>query len=93
MGALDEHVGLRLVQLRSDRGLSSWELAATLGMSIEDIELVESGQRRLRASELLVLCRKYRVPISYFFEGVETGLLTDDVLGQFLDARSKAKIR
>jgi transcriptional regulator with XRE-family HTH domain len=91
LGAIDDHVGLRLLELRSDRDLSAAQIAAILCTSKVDVELIENGQRRLRAAEMLLLCSKFRVPISFFFDGVDAGLLTSDLLGELLNERSRAK--
>ena len=71
---VDEHVGGRVSELRTVRGLSQDALAACLNLAPGEIEKIEAGERRLRATELLALSRAFEAPVDYFFRNLESSI-------------------
>jgi len=66
--AVDQHVGARLRLRRHLLGLSQAELAARLGLALQQVQKYESGTNRISASRLYQLCQVLEVPITWFFE-------------------------
>lgn len=92
--SVDGHVGGRLRQLRALMGFSQEKLAASMGITFQQIQKYERGSNRIGASRLYDLSRVFQVPVSYFFEGLDAsgttmglaedravyGDLTDDIM-------------
>lgn len=66
---VDSYVGNRIRQRRTELSISQEELADELGLTVEQIELIEQGKDRLTAAQLNGLRTILEVdsPI-YFFE-------------------------
>ncbi len=71
---IDVHVGGRVRVRRVHLGLSQAKLAAALGLTFQQIQKYERGVNRISASKLFELSQFLEVPVSFFFEGVETGV-------------------
>ena len=69
---IDLFVGKRLRQRRRLLGLTQQKLADAVGIRFQQIQKYESGANRISASRLWSLGQALSVPVSYFFEGVET---------------------
>lgn len=69
--AIDEVVGARIRALRMSHGLSQSGLADLVGITFQQIQKYETGVNRVSASRLWDIARAMRVPVSYFFEGIE----------------------
>ena len=62
-------------------GLSQESLARNIGITFQQVQKYERGINRMSASRLFDLARVLQVPISFFFEGMEThatGMAEDD---------------
>jgi transcriptional regulator with XRE-family HTH domain len=57
----------RIAFLRRSRGLSLDELAQSVGTSARHLAEIEKGERAVELDVLLMLARKFRRPIEYFF--------------------------
>ena len=68
---VDEHVGSRIRALRKQLGMSQQHLAGELGLTFQQIQKYERGSNRVSASKLYETANALRVPVSYFFEGLE----------------------
>jgi transcriptional regulator with XRE-family HTH domain len=68
---IDVHVGSRLRLLRTLLRISQDKLAAELGLTFQQVQKYERAANRISASRLYQLCRILKVPISFFFEGLE----------------------
>lgn len=66
--AVDVHVGLRLRQLRTLRGLSQEKLGEAIGLTFQQVQKYERGANRIGASRLFDISKVLGVEISYFFE-------------------------
>lgn len=70
--AIDLHVGRRLRDLRTEHGLTMAELADALGRTWTQIQKWESGYNRMTAAQLYHAANHFRVPVTAFFDGIET---------------------
>jgi DNA-binding XRE family transcriptional regulator len=66
---MDAWVGSRLLQRRTELGLSRAKLAALLTVSQLQIQKYEKGVNRISAGRLYVVSVLLAVPVSWFFEG------------------------
>ncbi len=69
---VDLHVGKRLRQRRRLLGLTQQKLAEAVDIRFQQIQKYESGANRISASRLWSLAQALDVPVSFFFEGIET---------------------
>jgi transcriptional regulator with XRE-family HTH domain len=67
------HVGGRIRVRRLLLGLSQERLAASLGLTFQQIQKYEKGVNRVSASKLFGLTRALDVPVSFFFETRTSG--------------------
>lgn len=68
--AVDVQVGERLRERRMLLGLSQEKLAASIGLTFQQIQKYERGANRIGAGRLYDLSRRLDVPIGYFFAGL-----------------------
>lgn len=68
--AVDEHVGKRLKQLRTSRGLSQSVVAEALGLTFQQVQKYERGTNRISASKLYDAAMLLGVTIESFYEGL-----------------------
>lgn len=68
---IDIIIGARIRARRKDVGLTQEKLGAETGRSFQQIQKYEKGQDRISAAVLLQIAGVLRVPVSYFFEGLE----------------------
>ena len=68
---IDAHVGSRLRLRRTMLRISQDKLAAELGLTFQQVQKYERAANRISASRLYQLCRILKVPVSFFFEGIE----------------------
>lgn len=72
---VDVHVGMRLRQRRTLLGMSQEKLAKAFGVSFQQVQKYERGANRISASRLHLLTRTLDVPVSYFFEGLQSDVI------------------
>ncbi len=77
---VDTHVGMKLRQARTLKTLSQTKLGEAVGLTWQQIQKYEKGSNRISASRLWKFSRILELPVSYFFEGLESGtrLTADD---------------
>lgn len=68
---VDAQVGQRLRELRMLAGLSQSDLAATIGLTFQQLQKYERGVNRISASKLYLLARHLNIPVSTFFADLE----------------------
>ncbi len=68
---IDEHVGLRLRQGREASRLSKEELAAALGLSLLELDDIETGRARLTPTQMFAASKALSVKPFFFFEALE----------------------
>jgi transcriptional regulator with XRE-family HTH domain len=69
---VDEHVGRRLRLRRNLLGLSQDELARRIGLTSQLIQKYEAGETRISASRLYGIAMQLAVPITWFFDELES---------------------
>jgi transcriptional regulator with XRE-family HTH domain len=67
---VDIHVGSRLRQRRTALGMSHEKLAASQGVSFQQMQKYERATNRISASRLYHLSKALDVPVTFFFEGI-----------------------
>ena len=65
---VDVHVGGRIRELRTLRGLSQEKLGKAVGLTFQQIQKYERGANRIGSSRLFDLSRVLDVPVSFFFD-------------------------
>ena len=73
---VDVHVGGRIRLRRKLIGMSQEQLADALGLTFQQVQKYERGANRVSASKLYETAAALRIPVSYFFEGLE-GTIAD----------------
>ncbi len=69
---IDLHVGTQVRARRVLLGLSQEKLAEGLGITFQQVQKYERGSNRISASRLYNMARLLDVPITYFFEGMDS---------------------
>ena len=69
---VDLHVGKRLRESRTARGVTQAELCAGLGISAQQVQKYENGSNRISASKLFEIAGRLGTGIDWFFDGLET---------------------
>jgi transcriptional regulator with XRE-family HTH domain len=64
---VDVDVGKRIRARRLFLGMNQADLAATLGLTFQQVQKYEHGANRVSASRLLAIANALAVPISFFF--------------------------
>ena len=70
---VDTHVGVKLRQARTLKKLSQTQLGEAVGLTFQQIQKYEKGSNRISASRLWKFSWILELPVSYFFEGLESG--------------------
>ncbi len=69
---VDVHVGKRVRHRRWMVGMTQQQLAGHVGIKFQQIQKYETGMNRVSASRLWDIAETLSVPVSFFFEGIET---------------------
>lgn len=69
---VDVHVGKRIRHRRWMNGTTQQQLAEAVGIKFQQIQKYETGMNRVSASRLWDIAHVLGVPVSFFFEGLET---------------------
>lgn len=78
---VDVHVGTRVRMCRTLKGLSQQKLAASLGLTFQQVQKYERGANRISASRLWELGQILDVPVSHFFEDADAAGVKDQRFG------------
>ncbi len=68
----DRHVGTRIRERRIMLGLSQQQLAVMIGVTYQQAHKYERGLNRISAGRLYDIAQVLNVPISWFFEGMDS---------------------
>lgn len=90
--AIDQHVGDRLRQRRRLLGLSQEELAARLGLALQQVQKYENGANRISASRLYQLGQLLEVPVAWFFEEMPPGASVNEAVANDRGALALVRI-
>lgn len=69
---VDVHVGKRIRHRRWMNGTTQQQLAEQVGIKFQQIQKYETGMNRVSASRLWDIANVLGVPVSFFFEGMES---------------------
>ncbi|MCT4555445.1 MAG: helix-turn-helix domain-containing protein [Pelagimonas sp.] len=69
---VDVHVGKRIRHRRWLVGMTQQQLAEHVGIKFQQIQKYETGANRVSASRLWDIADALDVPVSFFFEGIES---------------------
>lgn len=69
---IDRHVGTRIRERRIMLGLTQQQLADLIGVTYQQAHKYERGINRVSAGRLFEIARVLTVPVSYFFEGLDS---------------------
>ena len=69
---VDVHVGKRIRHRRWLIGMTQQQLAERVGIKFQQIQKYETGANRVSASRLWDIAKALEVPVSFFFEGLES---------------------
>lgn len=68
---VDVHVGKRVRHRRWMVGMTQQQLAEQVGIKFQQIQKYETGMNRISASRLWDIAEAMKVPVSFFFEGLD----------------------
>jgi transcriptional regulator with XRE-family HTH domain len=69
---IDRHVGARIRERRIMLGLTQQQLADLIGVTYQQAHKYERGINRVSAGRLYEIARVLSVPVSYFFDGLDS---------------------
>jgi len=69
---VDVHVGKRIRHRRWMIGMTQQQLADRVGIKFQQIQKYETGMNRVSASRLWDIADAMDVPVSFFFEGLDS---------------------
>jgi len=73
---IDTHVGKKLRLRRTMMGLSQDAVAKAVGITFQQVQKYEKGTNAMNANRLVEFSRFMHVPVSFFFDGLESGAAT-----------------
>ena len=76
---VDRYVGSRIRERRVMLGLSQQQMAHLIGVTYQQAHKYERGINRISAGRLYEIARVLRVPVSYFFDGLDGNSAEDDL--------------
>lgn len=75
---VEQIIGDRIRARRTQMGLVQEQLAASLGLSYQQIQKYENGSNRITVGRLLELAERLQVPVTYFVEGLRGAVPAGD---------------
>ncbi len=73
----DRHAGTRIRERRIMLGLSQQQMADLIGVTYQQAHKYERGINRISAGRLYEIAQVLGVPVSYFFEGLDSHRVPD----------------
>ncbi len=74
MDAIDKFIGNRFRVRRTLLAISQLEMADLMHVSFQQIQKYERGSNRIAGSRIWQISRILNIPVTYFFDGIETYL-------------------
>ena len=71
-GPVDRRVGVRIRLQRTSIGMSQERLGELLGLTFQQVQKYEKGANRIGAGRLAAIAEALGVPVTYFFDDLET---------------------
>ncbi len=78
---VDVHVGKRIRHRRWLVGMTQQQLAERVGIKFQQIQKYETGANRVSASRLWDIADALDVPVSFFFEGLDSDAAEKETAG------------
>jgi transcriptional regulator with XRE-family HTH domain len=75
LNQIDAHVGSRVRLRRTLLGLSQEKLGEAIGLTFQQVQKYERGANRIGASRLYKLSEVLDVPVSFFFDDMNTDVM------------------
>lgn len=73
---IDVHVGARMRQRRTLLGMSQTSLGQAVGLTFQQVQKYERGSNRMGSSRLYEFGKALGVPVSYFFDGMPSNVVS-----------------
>ena len=73
---VDTHVGSRLRQRRALLGMSQTDLGKAVGLTFQQVQKYERGFNRISSSRLFEFAKVLDVPVTHFFDGMDSSVGT-----------------
>jgi len=70
VNSFDQHIAARLLAKRKELGRSQTDVANAIGVTFQQVQKYESATNRISAGRLWQLAGYFKVPVTYFFEGL-----------------------
>ncbi|WP_024772318.1 helix-turn-helix domain-containing protein [Aquimarina macrocephali] len=91
---IDIHIGKQLRAKRNQHGITQEELAASVGVTFQQIQKYEQGKNRISGSRFYELANTLNCSVEYFFEGSDSESCNSLVSNQRpVDEKEWIKIR
>lgn len=70
VNSVDQHIAARIRAKREELGLSQTVVADAIGITFQQVQKYEYAANRVSAGRLWQIASYFKVPITYFFEGL-----------------------
>ena len=80
---IDLHLGRRISRRRRTLGLTQGQLGGVVGVTHQSMQKYESGVVRISAPMIWMLALALKVPVAYFFEGLDDVVRASEVSTKF----------
>lgn len=67
---IEKHIGTQIKMLRISKKISQKDLAATMGITYQQVQKYEMGQNRISVARLWQLCKIFEISPNALFESV-----------------------
>ncbi len=74
---INTHIGDKIRSRRHALGMNQSALGKKIGVTFQQVQKYEKGHNKIVASKLFDLANKMDVPISYFFEGLNSNQIAN----------------
>ena len=89
---VDIHVGQRMRQRRWMLGLTQHQLAQQVGIRFQQIQKYETGENRMSAGRMWDVAAALRVPVVYFYGGLDATAEPEAVGSNFMADREAIEL-
>lgn len=89
---VDLIIGKRVRQRRLLMGLTQEKLGNLVGIKFQQIQKYESGSNRIAASRLWQLSEALQVPISFFFDDLDSTIENPSINNEMINSSESIKI-
>ena len=79
---VDVEIGHRVREARLSHNLTQTNLGNAIGVSFQQIQKYEKGTNRISGSRLWMIGNVLKVPVVYFFEGLDGEAVSEEILAE-----------